>query len=62
MSTTDRGDVRELMDANGTAFAFSSYDAWGNPVATVTTGTPLVSATAAAAIASRQPALRELRL
>jgi RHS repeat-associated protein len=32
MITSDRGDVVELVDANGNAFACYHYDAWGNPV------------------------------
>ena len=55
MSTTDRGDVRELMDASGNSFAFYSYDAWGNPIKTATAGTSQVGAAVAAAIAARQP-------
>ena len=55
MSTTDRGDVRELMDASGNSFAFYSYDAWGNPIQTATAGTSQVGAAVAAAIAARQP-------
>ncbi len=30
--TTDRGDVVELLDANGSPFAAYRYDAWGNPL------------------------------
>ncbi|MDP2181925.1 MAG: RHS repeat-associated core domain-containing protein, partial [Actinomycetota bacterium] len=54
--TTDRGDVRELLDANGAAFAFYSYDAYGNPVSTlcsVGTGSAIPAATATAI--SHQP-------
>ena len=32
MITTDRGDVVELLDANGDPFAAYRYDAWGNPL------------------------------
>ncbi len=32
MVTTDRGDVVELLDASGQAFAAYRYDAWGNPL------------------------------
>jgi RHS repeat-associated protein len=32
--TTDRGDVVELLDANGSPFAAYRYDAWGNPQGT----------------------------
>jgi YD repeat-containing protein len=31
MATTDRGDVRELLDRCGFSFAHYSYDAYGNP-------------------------------
>jgi RHS repeat-associated protein len=30
--TTDRGDVVELLDSSGNAFAAYRYDAWGNPL------------------------------
>ncbi len=30
--TTDRGDVVELLDADGNPFAAYRYDAWGNPL------------------------------
>ena len=36
--TTDRGDVVELLDANGDPFAAYRYDAWGNPLGTGTDG------------------------
>lgn len=52
--TTEREDVRELIDSSGQAFAFYSYDAWGRPIETVTRATSLVSASTAAAIAARQ--------
>jgi RHS repeat-associated protein len=32
MVTTDRGDVVELLDANGSPFAAYRYDPWGNPL------------------------------
>ncbi|MDP2232993.1 MAG: hypothetical protein Q8K89_05105, partial [Actinomycetota bacterium] len=50
---TDRGDVRELLDANGAAFAFYSYDAYGNPGETLSRGTALVPAGLAANISQR---------
>lgn len=50
---TDRGDVRELLDANGDAFAFYSYDAYGNPDETVSRQTGEVPAGLAADIAER---------
>ncbi len=39
--TTDRGDVVELLDANGKAFAAYRYDAWGNPIGAGNVGTGL---------------------
>ncbi len=39
--TTDRGDVVELLDANGTPFAAYRYDAWGNPIGAGNVGTGL---------------------
>ncbi|MDO9108269.1 MAG: RHS repeat-associated core domain-containing protein [Coriobacteriia bacterium] len=50
---TDRGDVRELLDANGDAFAFYSYDAYGNPDETLSRQTGKVSAALAANISQR---------
>lgn len=50
---TDRGDVRELLDANGDAFAFYSYDAYGNPDETLSRQTGAVPAGLAADIAKR---------
>ncbi|MDP2232995.1 MAG: RHS repeat-associated core domain-containing protein, partial [Actinomycetota bacterium] len=50
---TDRGDVRELLDADGAAFAFYSYDAYGNPDETLSRGTALVPAGLAANISQR---------
>ncbi|MDP2234308.1 MAG: hypothetical protein Q8K89_11775, partial [Actinomycetota bacterium] len=50
---TDRGDVRELLDANGDAFAFYSCDAYGNPDETLSRGTALVPAGLAANISQR---------
>ena len=52
--TNDRGDVVELLDANGAAFADYHYDAWGLPTATTTQATTLITASLAANIASRQ--------
>jgi RHS repeat-associated protein len=54
--TNDRGDVVELLDANGAAFAAYHYDAWGLPqgagIWTVSTG--LINATLVGQMASRQ--------
>jgi hypothetical protein len=36
--TTDRGDVVELLDANGSPFTAYRYDAWGNPPGAGTDG------------------------
>jgi RHS repeat-associated protein len=36
--TTDRGDVVELLDADGSPFAAYRYDAWGNPLGAGTDG------------------------
>jgi YD repeat-containing protein len=52
--TTQRGDVAELIDEDGTAFAYMSYDAYGNPGAVATTGTAAVPARMAA-IAQANP-------
>jgi RHS repeat-associated protein len=59
--TSDRGDVAELCDADGDAFAAYRYDAWGLPQGsgTYATGvwtqaTNLVNSTLAGEIASRQ--------
>jgi RHS repeat-associated protein len=49
IETSDRGDVRELMDASGASFALYSYDAYGNPTGTLAAGTG-----SAAEIAGRQ--------
>jgi len=61
MVTSSRGDVVELLDANGDAFAAYHYDAWGKPVGAGnyatgiwTQNTSLVNATLAGQIASRQ--------
>jgi RHS repeat-associated protein len=61
MVVTDRGDIVELLDANGDPFAAYRYDAWGNPAGqgNVATGiwsqaTTLVSADLATEIAQRQ--------
>jgi len=54
--TTDRGDVVELREAGGDAFAAYSYDPWGVPLAdplSVAAGS--VGTTLAATIAIRQP-------
>ena len=55
LATTDRGDVRELLDAAGAPFALYSYDAYGNPTTCLTSATSLVGAAAAREIATRQP-------
>ncbi|MFA4965381.1 MAG: RHS repeat-associated core domain-containing protein [Thermoleophilia bacterium] len=59
--TSDRGDVLELCDADGNAFAAYRYDAWGSPqgAGSYATGiwtqsTSLVTSTLAGQIASRQ--------
>ena len=58
MLTTDRGDVLELLDANGDPFAGYRYDVWGNPTGTWTANTSLISDVITpglpAAIANRQ--------
>jgi RHS repeat-associated protein len=51
---TDRGDVVELLDANGTPFAAYRYDAWGNPTLTQTVATTLISSQLASDMATRQ--------
>ncbi|MDO8914969.1 MAG: RHS repeat-associated core domain-containing protein, partial [Coriobacteriia bacterium] len=55
MVTTDRGDVRELIDTSGFAFAHHVYDPYGVPIGTSSAGTSLVGSATAALIASRQP-------
>jgi hypothetical protein len=55
MSTTDRQDVRDLIDASGATFAHYTYDVWGNPRGVQTVGTNRVTAAQAASIANRQP-------
>jgi RHS repeat-associated protein len=50
-----RGDVVALTDASGSAFAAYRYDAWGNSTASSSAATGSITATLAAAIASRQP-------
>lgn len=52
--TTDRGDVAELTDPGGAAFAVYRYDPWGNPLSAAATSTSL-PATLAQAISARQP-------
>ena len=59
--TTDRGDVVELCDADGNAFAAYRYDAWGLPQGSGsyatgiwTQSTALVTSTLAGQIATRQ--------
>lgn len=48
--TTDRGDIAELIDSNGTPFAAYRYDVWGRPLLTISQETSLIGATAAAVI------------
>ena len=55
MVTTDRGDVRELLDTAGFGFAHHVYDPYGVPTATYSAGTSLVGSATADLIASRQP-------
>jgi RHS repeat-associated protein len=54
--TNDHGDVLELLDAHGAAFAAYRYDPWGKPVASGTTTclTSLIGSSLAADIAARQ--------
>ncbi len=52
--TTDRGDVAELTDANGNAFAAYRYDEWGRPLSLASQSTGVILADVAADIASRQ--------
>jgi len=56
MITSGHGDVVELLDASGAAFASYRYDAWGRPLTTGTStaATSLISSTLAGQIASRQ--------
>lgn len=54
IEVTDRGDVRELLDASGQSFAFYSYDAYGVATAVTSAQTARVGASKAAEIASRQ--------
>jgi len=61
MITTDRGDVVELLDRDGDAFAAYRYDEWGNPLGSGshapgiwTQATNLIDATTAGEIADRQ--------
>ncbi len=49
--TTDRGDVRELLDEGGASFAFFGYDVFGRPTETTTTATASLDTSSAAAIA-----------
>jgi RHS repeat-associated protein len=53
--TSDRGDVIELVDSAGTAFATYGYDAWGNPVAASTQSTNTADAPFGVQLALRQP-------
>jgi RHS repeat-associated protein len=54
MVITTRGDVVELLDANGSPFAAYRYDAWGRPTNTQTMATSLISANVPGDIATRQ--------
>ena len=55
--TTDHGDVVELLDAGGAAFATYRYDAWGNPISsgTATRAAGAIPSALAGSIAARQP-------
>jgi RHS repeat-associated protein len=53
--TTDRGDVRELLDAQGAAFALYAYDSYGVPIEVASAGTARITPAVAAQIAARQP-------
>jgi RHS repeat-associated protein len=55
MVTTDRGDVRELLDEGGAGFAHYTYDPWGKPTAILNARTSTIDTDTALAIASRQP-------
>ncbi len=55
MVTTDRGDVRELLDYGRNAFAFYGYDEYGNPTEIASAATGTITTALAAKIASRQP-------
>jgi len=53
--TTDRGDVVELLDEDGDAFAAYRYDEWGNPTSSTTTTTDVITSSQLVAdIAERQ--------
>jgi RHS repeat-associated protein len=56
MITNGHGDVLELLDANGNAFASYRYDPWGSPLAsgTTTQSTSLIGSALASQIASQQ--------
>ncbi len=55
MVTTDRGDVRELLDYGRNAFAFYGYDEYGNPTEIASAATGTITTALAAKIVSRQP-------
>lgn len=55
LATTDRGDVAELTDASGNAFAAYRYDEWGRPLSTNSQGAGSIPAALASDIANRQP-------
>jgi RHS repeat-associated protein len=54
IASSDRGDVRELINASGASFALYSYDAYGNPIGARTSAAGSISATRAVEIAGRQ--------
>jgi len=54
MVMTERGDVVELLDAQGTAFAAYRYDPWGNSTGITTRATAVLSSALAAQIVERQ--------
>jgi RHS repeat-associated protein len=55
MVTTDRGDVRELLDESGAGFAHYYYDAYGVPSGILGAATARIPTPTVTAIASRQP-------
>ena len=52
--TTDRGDVVELLDDSGDAFAMYTYDAWGNPTESASSSTDTLDAMTAKEICAAQ--------
>jgi hypothetical protein len=55
MVTTDRGDVRELLDTSGAGFAHYYYDAYGVQCGILGAATSNIPTATVTAIASRQP-------